>query len=75
MTCAEPNSDRSQLRFEEAAISAFAFLTSERYGFRCVVSESTIVRYESDTVGVTIYHGRSSYEIGCEIGLLARRDE
>lgn len=66
----EPNSDRSQLRFEEAVLSAFAFLTAPSHAFRCVTSESTIVRYESTDVFVTIYHGRSSYELGCEIGLL-----
>ena len=70
----EPNPDRSQLRFEETVLSAFAFLTVPPYGFKCEASEVTLVRYESANVFVNIYHGRSSYEIGCEIGLIPERD-
>lgn len=70
----EPNPDRSQLRFEEAVISAFAFLTTPAYGFKCAASDVTLVRYESADVFVNIYHGRSSYELGCEIGLRVGRD-
>lgn len=70
----EPNPDRSQLRFEEAVLSAFAFLTAPAYGFKCAASEVTLVRYESATAFVNIYHGRSSHEIGCEIGLIPERD-
>lgn len=70
----EPNPDRSKLRFEESVLSAFAFLTAPGYGFKCAASDVTLVRYESATVFVNIYHGRSSYELGCEIGLRVGRD-
>lgn len=70
----EPHPDRSRLRFEESVLSAFAFLTEPGFGFKCVVTDVTLVRYESATVFVNVYHGRSSYELGCEIGLLAGRD-
>jgi hypothetical protein len=65
---AEPNPDRAQLRFEEEVLDSFSFLRTE-FGFRVVESELTRVRYESDKVFVNVYHGRSSYELGCEIGL------
>ncbi|MGH8647514.1 MAG: hypothetical protein ACREX4_24865 [Gammaproteobacteria bacterium] len=69
---AEPNPDRSLLRFEEAVLDSFSFLRSE-FGFRVVESEVTRVRYESEDAFVNVYHGRSSYEIGCEIGLLQQK--
>ena len=34
-------------------------------------AEVTFVRFESKTVFVDIYHGRGSYELGFEIGLLS----
>ena len=66
---AEPNPDRSLLRFEETVLSSFSFLTAPAYAFRCTRTEVTLVRYESQRVFVNVYHGRSSYELGCEIGL------
>jgi hypothetical protein len=57
------------LRFVEEVEVAFGFLTTE-YGFRHVKVEPTFVRYESDSVFVNIYHGRSSHELGAEVGLL-----
>lgn len=66
----EPSLDRSSLGFTEEVLSAFNFLIEE-YGFRCVKAEPTFVRYESPRVFVNIYHGRSSYELGVEIGQLA----
>ena len=68
----EPNRDRSRLRFEENVLAAFSFLVAE-YHFRVTETEVTRVRYESDTIFLNIYHGRSSYELGCEIGLLPQR--
>jgi hypothetical protein len=61
--------DRSKLRFAEEVQVAFDFLTTD-HNFRCVSVEPTFVRYESDRVFINIYHGRSSYELGTEIGLL-----
>lgn len=40
------------------------------YGFNCVSSNATFVRFESRSVFVNFFHGRSSYEIGAEIGLI-----
>lgn len=69
----EPNPDRSLLRFEEAVLAAFSFLVAE-FQFRVVETAVTRVRYESGGVFVNVYHGRSSYELGCEIGLLPRKE-
>jgi len=66
------NEERRSLGFLEQVSSAFDFLTKE-YGFRCVESETTFVRYESHSVFVNVYHGRSSYELGVEIGELFNR--
>jgi len=61
--------DRAQLGFAEAVLTAFDFLV-ESYGFRVTRAEPTLVRFESQRVFVNIYHGRSSYELGLEIGRL-----
>lgn len=56
--------------FQEIAREAFKFLESE-YSFECVESGSWHVRYESDTVFVSIhFEGMRSYELGCSIGRL-----
>lgn len=61
-----PNpTDRSPLRFAEQVKRHFVFL--EVRGFRCVLSETTLVRYESSRLAINIYHGRQSYEINLEI--------
>ena len=65
----EPGKDRELLGFKEEVLSSFEFLTKE-YGFHCVRSEPTFVRYESENVFVNVYHGRASFEIGVEIGKL-----
>jgi hypothetical protein len=69
----DPGPGRELLGFKEAALSSFAFLSS--YGFKRVQEESTLVRYESKTVFVNVYHGRGSYEIGIEIGRLDRPEK
>ena len=61
--------DRSQLKFSQTVLSEFIFLTEE-YNFSCVHHEDTLVRYESDKVFVSVFHGRASYEVGLQIGLL-----
>lgn len=71
LTPAKPNEDRSLLRFEEAVLHAFAFLASG-FGFRVTDTQLTRVRYESSTAFVNIFHGRSSYEVGCEVGPLGQ---
>lgn len=72
MTCQQttPSSERQALGFETGAVDRFSFLESD-YGFRCISRSSTYVRFESDAVFVNVYHGRSSYELGVEVGRLS----
>lgn len=63
-------SERGALDFESVAIDVFSFLETDN-GFRCIHRSPTHVRFESDTVFVNVYHGRSSYELGVEVGRLA----
>lgn len=65
-----PSNCRHALGFESSAIKAFSFLNSE-YGFRIAEQSSTFLGFESDRVFVNVYHGRSSYEVGVEIGKIA----
>lgn len=66
-----PGPERYKLGFIEAVKSAFAFL-EEEHGFRSVRAEShTFVRYESEKTFVQIFHGRGSYELGVEVGLIS----
>ena len=51
----------------------FEFLCS--MGFKQVTEDETLVRYESDVVFVNVYHGRTSFDIGVEIGRLGRPDK
>ncbi len=62
-----PNPDRWQLGFPQAVEATFGFLVS-KLGFRLVEAQTTLVRYESDHTFVNVFHGRSSYELGVEIG-------
>jgi hypothetical protein len=63
----EPSGSRASLGFAEAVTSAFKFLV-EDLAFRCVRKDVTIVRFESDSVFVNVYHGRISFELNVEIG-------
>jgi hypothetical protein len=62
---------REPLGFSKVVQEEFLFLVKDYY-FKCTVAETTYVRFESDRVFINIYHGRSSFEIGLEIGLLDR---
>lgn len=64
-----PGPNRDRLGFKEQALKYFTFLI-DVYGFHCVTAKVTFVRFESQKVFVNIYHGRASYEIEFEIGLL-----
>ena len=64
-----PSPGRIKLEFAKLVLEAFDFLTKD-FGFRCVQTEMTLVKFESPDVFVTVYHGRASYEIGVEIGLM-----
>lgn len=51
----------------------FDFLIREE-GFNLVTEDVTFIRYESHLVFINFYHGRSSYELGVEMGLLVEED-
>lgn len=52
---------KSFLRFAEEVKAQFAFL--ENLGFRCTLSEASLVRFESSTFVINVYHEKLSYEI------------
>lgn len=62
----------SRLGFADLALKAFGFLLQA--GFRVVRRDSTHVRFESDAVFIKLYHGRSSYHVGLELGRLDRQE-
>ncbi|MEQ8766971.1 MAG: hypothetical protein RL885_23860 [Planctomycetota bacterium] len=64
----EGTSDQRILRFPESCQEAFRYLSD--WSFRVVRSEDTLVRFESDRVFIQVFHGRTSFEIGLEVGLL-----
>lgn len=70
---AQAQVDRSSLRFAELAQKHFAFL--EAQGFGRVRSEPTFVRFESRSLFINIYHGRSSFEIGAELGRVGNGED
>lgn len=57
--------DRPILRFAEEIKDRFSFL--EPLGFRQICSAATFMRLESPSIGINIFHGRRSFEIGLEI--------
>jgi hypothetical protein len=67
------SSGQGRLGFIELALSAFAFLL--RIGFEVVRREPTRLVFESPEVFVNVYHGRSSYQVGLEIGRLEAGDK
>lgn len=62
-----PASSRSGFGFEALAREAFSFLKDD-LSFQVVESGDTRVRYESPRRFVNVYYGRSSYEVGVEVG-------
>lgn len=62
--------NRWRLGFPETVAESFRFL--EDLGFQIKSRLPTFVRYESTNVFVNVYHGRSSCEIGVEVGRLDR---
>jgi len=56
-----------RLGFKALAESAFAFLR-DRFGFRIESSEDTRLVFQGNGVFVAVFHGRSSFELGIEIG-------
>jgi hypothetical protein len=64
----EPAPDRANWGFMETVLNNFRFL--EDSGFQPVERSITFIRYESPRIFVNIYHGRTSFEMGVEIGRL-----
>lgn len=65
MNTERPLIGREHLGFLRAAKAAFQFL--EGYGFRIAREETTLLAYHGPLGSITIFHGRSSYEIGIEL--------
>lgn len=59
-------SQRDALGFGTSVEREFEFLGA--HGFIVRRREPTLVRFESDRLGIDVYHGRQSYEIGLLIG-------
>jgi len=59
---------RAYLGFTDAVRGNFGFMKD--HGFKEVRAEDTIIRYETERVFLNVYHGRSSHELGIEVGLL-----
>lgn len=59
---------QGRLGFITLALSAFAFL--QRIGFEVVQREPSLVVFEDGNVFVNVYQGRSSYQVGLELGRL-----
>lgn len=57
---------RDALGFDASVEREFEFLGE--HGFIVRRREPTLVRFESDRLGIDVYHGRQSYEIGLLIG-------
>ena len=54
------------LGFVDLVLNAFAFLVNLQ--FSIVRRTATFVRFENNAIFINIYHGRSSYLVGLEIG-------
>lgn len=61
-----------RLGFIDLALRAFSFLFDA--GFRLARREEAFVRFESSEVFVNVYHGRSSYQVGLELGRAEQGD-
>ena len=61
-----PTIDRQSLHFPEAVERHFAFLGV--HGFERDQKQTTVVRFQSKDIFVTVYHGRRSFDVSLEIG-------
>lgn len=61
-----------RLGFADLVLRAFGFLL--QLGFVVARREGTLVRFEKDNVFVNVYHGRSSYQVGLELGRIHEGD-
>lgn len=62
----DAGAERKRLNFSHLALQRFAFMAD--HGYRVAGTELTIVRFQKDDLVAAVYHGRSSYEVGFEIG-------
>jgi hypothetical protein len=69
----EIQDERDRAGFVGSAVEAFGFLGA--YGFHLADQSLTHLRYESPSSFLTVYHGRSSYQVGLELGLLDRDEK
>jgi hypothetical protein len=65
---------RENLKFANVVKEEFRDFCS-KYNYKCVEALPSFVRYESTKAFINIYHGRISYEINVEIGLLENMEE
>ena len=66
--------ERKLLQFSELAESALTSLATE-FGMVVAKSTPTLVRLEGPAVFVNFFHGRSSYEVGIEVGRRGHAEE
>ncbi len=64
---------RSDLRFQEEAVNALAFLVAD-HGFSRVTANDLRVRYESKAVYIELLHGLNDCEVYISFGRLDRRE-
>jgi hypothetical protein len=65
---------REKLYFALETKKQFYFLV-ERFGFTCVDSSLTLVRFESKKVSIDVRHGLRDYNVEMNFGRLARKEE
>jgi hypothetical protein len=58
--------DRTRLNFPEVVTQRFGFLAD--YGYSAYEITPTMVKYRKGDLTIEIYYGRSSYEVGFELG-------
>ena len=63
--------ERERLNFVNAVTERFGFLSE--WGFSMTESLPTLVRYRNGEIGVDVYHGRQSYELGFGVERLGVR--
>jgi len=64
--------NEGRLGFTTFVLREFAFLL--QLGFSVAREESTLVRFETERIFVNVYHGRSSYAVGVELGRIQQGD-
>lgn len=59
--------DRGALQFADIVLRHFDYLVVD-WGFACVEQGDTLVRFESPTTKINVYHGRQSGQVNVECG-------